>query len=177
MNQMYTSVDHWPHPYTYYQWYVLLPEAYQAQNIHPSDYSILHGYAVERWRQEREAAKPAKLSRGQKRKMKKKSLQEELESERREIGDWVRTERKDLISGIAKIEEKERQMKEKRKNKLSYLIEIHKQVYRTHRERNSEVQPKKRRVKDEDSKKRLSYIKKMKIIYEKRKAGREDNED
>ena len=57
--------------------------------------------------------KPKKPSRNQKRAIKKKELQEELEQERKEIGDWVRLERRDLIQGLERIEEKEKKMREK----------------------------------------------------------------
>lgn len=89
----------------------------------------------------------------------------------------MRLERKDLIEGLGRIEERERKIKEKKREKLSHLIEIHKEVYKHYCKREGQLEPKNRRVKKDDKKKRLSFIKKMKLAYEKQlgaKAGEKE---
>ena len=62
-----------------------------------------------------QTVKVPKMSRNQKRKEKKRKLQAEYEEEKKKIGDWVKLERKDLIEGLKKIEEKETMINKKKK--------------------------------------------------------------
>jgi hypothetical protein len=95
-------------------------------------------------------------------------MQEELEKEKAAIGNWVKLERKDLIQGLERIEAKERKLKEKKREKYSHLIEIHKEVYKHHLKMGGSKEPPNRRVNLKNKKKRLSYIKKMKLVFEKK---------
>jgi chromosome segregation ATPase len=74
--------------------------------------------------------KPPKLSSNQKRKLKLRQKKEELEEERKQIGDWVRLECKELVNDVKKLEEQEEKRKQKKKEKLNHLIEIHKEIYK-----------------------------------------------
>jgi hypothetical protein len=131
--------------------------------MQPDAYNVNYEYWIRKYQ---ESMKGKKVSRSQKRAIKKKQLQEELEQERKEIGNWVNLERKDLIQGLERIEEKEKKLKEKHRQKFSHLIEIHKEVYK-HYVKKGNNDPPNRRVNTKGKKKRLSYIKKMKILFEK----------
>lgn len=78
MNQQYHSVPFWPQPYPYSYWYEQQSAEMQAVSMHPANYSQFYEYGVNRYRREMNESKPAKLSRSQKRRLKKKKLQEEL---------------------------------------------------------------------------------------------------
>lgn len=73
MNKTYLTINHWPQPYAYMQWFQALEPDYQAYYMHPDIYNVNYEYSVRRFQ---EQMKPNKPSRSQKRAIKKKQLQE-----------------------------------------------------------------------------------------------------
>ena len=113
--------------------------------------------------------KPPKLSRNQKRKMKKKELEEELQKETKAIGKWVNLQRRDLIQDLQKIEKQEQKMRKKKEQKLGHLIQINKEVAKFYRKRQGDRKQINRRVNTKKNKKRISFIKQLKQTFDKNK--------
>jgi len=101
MNQAYYTIYNWPQPYQYHQWYQQLSPEQQNATLHPDQYTQVYTYTIQSV--QKQTVKEGKLSRNQKRKLKKKELEEELEKEKKAIGKWVKLERKDLIDNLEKI--------------------------------------------------------------------------
>ena len=165
MNQTYLSVLNWPQPYHYQTWYQTLTPEQQSATVHPTSYTQIYAYAMQAaTTRPADNSQPAKLNRNQKRKMKKKALQEELERETKAIGKWVTSERRDLLSGLEKIEQQEQKIKERKETRLSHLIEINKEVANHFKKKGQSAKPINRRV--QNMKKRVSFVKQMKAEFE-----------
>jgi len=78
MNINYMSVQFWPQPYPYTVWYQQQTEELQSMSMHPAQYSIFYEYGINRYAREMTATQPHKPSRSQKRRLKKKQMQDEL---------------------------------------------------------------------------------------------------
>ena len=92
--------------------------------LHPTQYTQIYTYTLQNASSINRDT--SKLSRNQKKKIKKKELKEELERETQAIGKWVKLERKDLIESIERLEKQEEKMKKKKDDKLGHLIQINK---------------------------------------------------
>ena len=79
MNKTYGHIHFWPQPYQYSEWHAQLTLEYQPYYLKPLDYCALYQYSVKKYQTDLNALKPKKISRNQKRKIKKKQLEEELE--------------------------------------------------------------------------------------------------
>ena len=99
MNQVYYTIYNWPQPYHYLTWYQQLASEQQAATLHPTQYTQVYTYTMQNVAGQQNKA-PGKLTRGQKRRNKKRELEEELERETKAIGKWVKLERKDLIDDL-----------------------------------------------------------------------------
>ena len=80
MNQVYFSPLNWPQPYHYQQWFEQLTEEQTLNVLNPTYYTQVYTYTIQNQGTKgvQSDSKP-KLSRHQKRKMKKQKLEEELE--------------------------------------------------------------------------------------------------
>jgi hypothetical protein len=71
MNQIYVGPYNWPQPYQYQLWYHQLAQEQQSSVIDPQFYTQVYTYALQNEPSLTQNPKKAKLSRNQKRRVKK----------------------------------------------------------------------------------------------------------